>query len=60
MWYQIEGLVDEMDFKSVMTRQEFEALFVADQPKFTQPILDALSNANLTMVRRSYLMCSFA
>ncbi|KAH9821291.1 Hsp70 protein-domain-containing protein [Melampsora americana] len=46
---RIEGLVDDLDFKSSITRQDFEALFADETSKFTQPILDALKSANLTL-----------
>ncbi|MBW0474568.1 hypothetical protein O181_014283 [Austropuccinia psidii MF-1] len=46
---RIEGLADDHDFKSSLTRQAFEDAFVDDIPKFTQPILDALNSAKLTL-----------
>lgn len=46
---RIEGLVDEHDFKATITRQNFEDACAADIPQFTQPILDALESAKLSM-----------
>ncbi|KAG0144201.1 hypothetical protein CROQUDRAFT_80184 [Cronartium quercuum f. sp. fusiforme G11] len=46
---RIEGLVDEKDFKGMITRQEFEDMFKDETHQFTQPILDSLSNAQLNL-----------
>ncbi|PLW23081.1 hypothetical protein PCASD_10514 [Puccinia coronata f. sp. avenae] len=46
---RIEGLVDEHDFKSSLTRQAFEEACAQEIPKFTQPIVDALENAKMSM-----------
>ncbi|KAA1133378.1 lumenal Hsp70 protein [Puccinia graminis f. sp. tritici] len=46
---RIEGLVDEHDFKSTLTRQAFEDACVKEIPQFTQPILDALEHAKMSM-----------
>ncbi|KAI8452402.1 heat shock protein 70 family [Phakopsora pachyrhizi] len=44
---RIEGLVDDHDFKTVLSRQTFEEYFASDVSKFTQPIIDSLKSANL-------------
>jgi len=46
---RIEGLVDEHDFKSSLTRQAFEDACAQEIPQFTQPILDALASAKMSM-----------
>ncbi|KAI9622478.1 hypothetical protein H4Q26_015159 [Puccinia striiformis f. sp. tritici PST-130] len=46
---RIEGLVDEHDFKSSLTRQAFEDACAKEIPQFTQPILDALEHAKMSM-----------
>ncbi|KAK4698666.1 hypoxia up-regulated 1, partial [Phenoliferia sp. Uapishka_3] len=47
---RIEGLVDDIDLRSVVTREALESRSASLIPKFTGPIFDALSAANLTMV----------
>ncbi|KAI8446763.1 hypothetical protein BY996DRAFT_6475111 [Phakopsora pachyrhizi] len=39
---QIEGLVDDHNFKIVLSRQTFEEYFSSNVSKFTQPIIDSL------------------
>ncbi|OAV98567.1 hypothetical protein PTTG_01803 [Puccinia triticina 1-1 BBBD Race 1] len=46
---RIEGLVDEHDFKSTLTRQAFEDACAKEIPQFTQPIIDALEHAKMKM-----------
>eukprot|EP00066_Takifugu_rubripes_P028179 XP_011617445.1 PREDICTED: hypoxia up-regulated protein 1 [Takifugu rubripes] len=46
---QVEGLMDDIDFKSKVTRAEFENLCVDLFERVPQPVKDALSAAEMTM-----------
>lgn len=48
---QIEGLIDDIDLRGVVSREQLESRSRHLVPKFTQPIVDALAAANLTIVR---------
>jgi molecular chaperone DnaK (HSP70) len=48
--------VDEHDFKSSLTRQAFEEACAQEIPKFTQPIVDALKNAKMSMVCKLFFL----
>lgn len=50
---QIEGLMDDVDFKTTVTREQLETRCAEIIPRFSQPIYDALALANLTVVRAS-------
>lgn len=45
----VESLVFDKDFRAKVSRSAFEAACAGLQPRFAQPILDALTNAGLTM-----------
>jgi len=47
---QVESLAFDIDYKSKITRKTFEEALADLQPLFTQPITDALKNADLTLV----------
>lgn len=51
---QIESLVWDIDFKTKVTREEYEAACSDLFDGFTRPIYDALLNAGLTMVRSGF------
>lgn len=55
---QIEGLIDDIDFKTVVSRKDLEARSADLFPRFTQPIFDALADANLTIVSYTALAVS--
>lgn len=42
--------MDDVDFKTKVTRAKLEAMCADMMPRWTQPIYDALAMANLTMV----------
>lgn len=42
----IEGLIDDIDFRTVITREDFEAAAAPLQKGFSQPILDALKRGD--------------
>ncbi|KAM0786120.1 hypothetical protein ACM66B_006930 [Microbotryomycetes sp. NB124-2] len=46
---RIEGLVEDNDFRASVTRQQLEEGSAELVHRFTQPILDALAQANLTV-----------
>lgn len=46
---QIEGLVDDTDFRTEITREQLESRAKDLLPRFVKPIHDALADANLTM-----------
>ncbi|KZT50948.1 actin-like ATPase domain-containing protein [Calocera cornea HHB12733] len=45
----IESLYDDIDYRSKITRDMFESACVDLKPRFTQPIVDALAMAGITM-----------
>ncbi|KZO97580.1 HSP70-domain-containing protein [Calocera viscosa TUFC12733] len=45
----IEGLYEDIDYRSKITRDMFETACADLKPRFTQPILDALAMAGMTM-----------
>ncbi|EJU00266.1 actin-like ATPase domain-containing protein [Dacryopinax primogenitus] len=45
----IESLYEDIDYRSKVTREQFEAACADLKPRFTQPVLDALAMARLTM-----------
>lgn len=47
---QVEGLMDDIDFKAKVTRAEFEDLCADLFERVPQPVKDALSTAEMTMV----------
>lgn len=47
---QVEGLMDDIDFKAKVTRAEFENLCADLFERVPQPVKDALSTAEMTMV----------
>lgn len=47
---KVEGLMDDIDFKAKVTRAEFEGLCVDLFERVPQPVKDALSTAEMTMV----------
>lgn len=51
---QVESLAWDLDFKTKITRAEFERKCEDLKDKFAKPILDALQNAGLTQVRFHY------
>lgn len=48
--FQVEGLLDEEDFKTKVTRAEFDLLCEDLFKKVTKPIDDALKASEITMV----------
>ncbi|SCV73166.1 BQ2448_7091 [Microbotryum intermedium] len=46
---RIEGLIDDIDFRTLITRDQFEQRSAELLPRFTQPIQDALLSANITI-----------
>nr|CRX79209.1 hypothetical protein ls5931a1_00047 [Leucosporidium scottii] len=46
---RIEGLIEDTDFRSEITREQLESRAADLIPRFTQPIHDALAEAKLTM-----------
>ncbi|KAM0747743.1 actin-like ATPase domain-containing protein [Meredithblackwellia eburnea MCA 4105] len=46
---RIEGLIDDIDLRAVVTREQLEGQAANLVPRFTQPIADALAAANLTI-----------
>lgn len=51
VWFpQVEGLMDDIDFKAKVTRAEFEDLCADLFERVPQPVKDALSTAEMTMV----------
>ncbi|SCZ94651.1 BZ3500_MvSof-1268-A1-R1_Chr12-3g04022 [Microbotryum saponariae] len=46
---RIEGLIDDIDFRTLITRDQFEQRSQELLPRFTQPIQDALLSANITI-----------
>lgn len=51
---QVEGLMDDIDFKAKVTRAEFENLCADLFERVPQPVKDALSTAEMTMVSRRH------
>ena len=52
---QIEGLLDDEDFKAPVTRAEFEELCTDLFDRISKPVKDALKASEVTWVR---VMCS--
>jgi len=50
VFIQVESLAWDIDFKSKVTRDAFETACADLKGRFAQPILDALSDAELTLV----------
>ena len=50
MHLQIEGLLDDEDFRTKVTRQELEDICADLWPRVANPIKDALKAADLPMV----------
>ncbi|CAF4848104.1 unnamed protein product [Rotaria sp. Silwood1] len=48
---QVEGLIDEIDFKHRITREQFEKLFEDLFQRVKQPIEEALNTSGITLVR---------
>lgn len=48
---QVEGLAYDIDFKSRISREAFEKSCQDLKIKFAKPILDAMKNSGLTLVR---------
>uniref|UniRef100_A0A915CU20 Hypoxia up-regulated protein 1 n=1 Tax=Ditylenchus dipsaci TaxID=166011 RepID=A0A915CU20_9BILA len=46
---QIEGVFEEKDFRTKVTREELQAMFTELEPYFMQPITEALRMAEMTM-----------
>ncbi|SGY12690.1 BQ5605_C011g06581 [Microbotryum silenes-dioicae] len=46
---RIEGLIDDIDFRTLITRDQFEQRSQDLLPRFTQPIQHALLSANITI-----------
>lgn len=51
--FQVEGLMDDIDFKSKVTRAEFEALCADLFERVPGPVQEALAAAEMTMVSAS-------
>jgi molecular chaperone DnaK (HSP70) len=47
---QVESVAFDIDYRSKVTRATFEEALADLKPTFTQPITDALNNADLTLV----------
>ena len=52
---QIEGLLDDEDFKAKVTRAEFEEMCADLFQRFSKPLLDALKSSEVTWVCTSHL-----
>ena len=48
--FQVEGLMDDIDFKSKVTRVEFEALCTDLFERVPHTVQDALSSAEMSLV----------
>lgn len=55
---QVEGLLDEMDFKAKVTRVEFEALCADLFERVPGPVQEALSSAEMSLVSH-HSLCLF-
>lgn len=47
---QVESIAWDIDYKSKIKRSEFERACLDLKPRFARPIMDALDDANLTLV----------
>lgn len=50
MFFQVEGLMDDIDFKAKVTRAEFEELCADLFERVPRPVQDALTAAEMKMV----------
>lgn len=48
--FQVEGLMDDIDFKAKVTRAEFEELCADLFERVPRPVHDALAAAEMSMV----------
>lgn len=48
--FQVEGLMDDIDFKAKVTRAEFEELCADLFERVPRPVQDALASAEMSMV----------
>lgn len=58
LFVQVEGLLDDMDFKAKVTRVEFETLCADLFERVPGPVQDALSSAEMSLVSHCSL-CAF-
>jgi molecular chaperone DnaK (HSP70) len=52
---KIESLSQEVDFRSKISRADFEHACSDLSPRFAQPIFDVLTSSGLTLVRPLYI-----
>lgn len=50
VFYQVEGLMDDIDFKAKVTRAEFEQLCTDLFERVPRPVQDALTAAEMKLV----------
>lgn len=62
VFYQVEGLMEDIDFKAKVTRAEFEQLCADLFERVPHPVQDALTTAEMKLVSIliAYLYKSYA
>jgi hypothetical protein len=56
---QIESFVWDIDYKTTVTREEFEDICEDLVPRYAQPILDALEGTDLSLVSHDLLRLGY-
>lgn len=58
VFFQVEGLMDDIDFKAKVTRAEFEELCADLFERVPRPVQDALTAAEMNMVSILIALCN--